>query len=159
MLVNYLMRPHIDSICWEEVEKIQLPDELNKIIRQGFTELTGCFLLSSLLQHCSPSSLDFFEDEIAFECFVNSIHMDDYVTDKYLSYTIVFCNFIMRKWNENHDENLNAIISLDDETLLPTIKFHVKRKNVSWLEEDKLDLSIQAVLITTEEINKISYKN
>ena len=71
-----------------------------------------------------------------------------------MQYSIIFCNSIIKKWSENYVDCLNVIISLDDETLFPTIKFHLRRKGVSWLDEDNLDSSIQAVLVTVNEINK-----
>lgn len=153
MLVNYLMRPQLESVCWADIEKLSLPYQLNEIIEQGFFELDGCFLSKKLFSYCNSYTLGVFEDEIAFECFVNSIHIEDYVSENYLSYSIVFCNSIIRRWNKDCLGCLNVILSLDDETLLPTIKFHLKRENVSWLDEDNLDSSIQAVLITTDEIN------
>lgn len=153
MLANYLMLPQLESICWKDIESTTLPHELNEIVGQGFVELFGCFLSKKLIGYCGAIKPDFFEDEIALECFVNSIHVEDYVSEKYFEYSIVFCNSIIKKWNESHSGFLNVIISLDDETLLPTIKFHLKRKGVSWLDEDNLDSSIQAVLVTTDEIN------
>lgn len=154
MLANYLMHPQLETICWKEIESITLPHELNEVVEQGFVELFGCFLSKKLLDYCRAIKPNFFEDEIALECFVNSIHVEDYVSEKYFEYSIVFCNSIIKKWNESHPGFLNVIISLDDETLLPTIKFHLKRKGVSWLDEDNLDTSMQAVLVTTDEINK-----
>jgi len=154
MLANYLMRLQLGSVCWEEVEELILPYELNEVIEQGFVELSDCFLSKKLISYCCSVTPDIFEDEIAFECFVNSIHIDDYVSEKYLQYSLVFCNAIIKKWNGEYSDYLNVIISLDDETLLPTIKFHLKRKEASWLDEDNLDSSIQAVLVTTDEINE-----
>lgn len=159
MLANYLILPHLESICWEDIEKITLPYELNEVVEHGFVELFGCFLSKKLIGYCGPIKPDIFEDEIALECFVNSIHVEDYVSEKYFQYSIVFCNSIIKKWNENHTGYLNVIISLDDETLLPTIKFHLKRKGTSWLDEDNLGSSIQAVLVTTDEINKSKLSN
>ncbi|MDN0117978.1 hypothetical protein QVN83_03200 [Yersinia frederiksenii] len=153
MLTNRLMQPHLESVSWRGIEKLSLPYELNEIVHQGFIELSDCFLSKKLLSYCNHVTLDAFYDEIAFECFVNSVHIEDYVNEKYLQYSIAFCNSIIRKWNEGYAGYLNVIISLDDETLLPTIKFHLKRKNASWLDECNLDSSIQAVLITTSEIN------
>ncbi len=153
MLVNYLMRPHLESICWADIEKLSLPYQLNEIVEQGFVELDGCFLSKKLLSYNNSYTLDVFEDEISFECFVNSLHIEDYVSENYLSYSVIFCNSIIRRWSEDCVGYLNVIISLDDETLLPTIKFHLKRESVSWLDEDNLDSSIQAILVTTDEIN------
>lgn len=154
MLANYLMLPQLESICWESMKKITLPHELKEVIEQGFVELFGCFLSKKLLDYCGEIKSVFFEDEIALECFVNSIHLEDYVSENHFQYSIIFCNSMIKKWNESHSKALNVIISLDDETLLPTLKFHLKRKEASWLDEDNLDSSIQAVLVTTDEINK-----
>lgn len=148
------MRQQLESVRWADIEKLSLPYELNEIVEQGFVELSGCFLSRKLLQYCNSVTLENFEDEIAFECFVNSIHIEDYVAGSYLQYSIVFCNSIIIRWNEDNSGCLNVIISLDDETLLPTVKFHLKRERISWLDEDNLDSSIQAVLITTDEIKK-----
>lgn len=154
MLANYLMLPQLESICWEGMKKITLPHELNEVVEQGFVELFSCFLSKKLLGYSGAIKPDSFEDEIALECFVNSIHIEDYVSENYFQHSIVFCNSMIKKWNEKHAGVINVIISLDDETLLPTIKFHLKRKDTSWLDEDNLDSSIQAVLVTTDEINK-----
>lgn len=154
MLVNKLMLSQLESICWKDIDLTTLPPELKEIVEQGFVELFGCFLSKKLLGFCGSIKPDYFKDEIALECFVNSIHIEDYVNDKYLQYSIVFSNSMIKKWNENHTGCLNVIISLDDESLLPTVKFHLKRNDVSWLDEDDLESSIQAVLVTTNEINK-----
>ncbi|MBS9444379.1 MULTISPECIES: hypothetical protein [Photorhabdus] len=157
MLINKLMSVQLGMVHWDDIEEISLSSELNEIVTQGFVEMDGCFLSKKLLSYCQSNSPSNFEDEIAFECFVNSIHMEDYVNEKHFEYSIVFSNSVINKWNKDHADNLNFIISLDDETLLPTIKFHLRREGASWLNEDNLDSSIQAVLITTDEItyNKV----
>lgn len=152
MLINQLMRIQIDTIDWGEIEAMLLPSALIDIINQGFIKKNGCFLSTKLLSYCNSKSLNEFQDEIAFECFVNSFHMEDYVSEKYFEYSIIFCNSLLQRWSEEGVGKLNVIISLDDETLFPTIKYHLKREYSSWLNEDDLDSSIQAVLITNEII-------
>lgn len=156
MVVNCLMRPQLETISWGDIETLYLPYELNEIIEQGFISLSDCFISKKLFSYCKNYSPDDFEDEIAFECFINSIHIDDYVNEMYLEYAIAFCNLLIKKWRDDHIELLNVIISLDDETLFPTIKFHLKRKGVTWLDEDNLNSSIQGILITTDEIIKMA---
>lgn len=152
MLTNQLMRNQLRLACWEGIKTMSLSSELNEIITQGFVELEGCFLSKKLFSYYKSSSPDVFEDEIAFECFVNSMHMEDYVNENHFEYSIIFGNHIIRRWNQQYDKKLNFIISLDDESLLPTIKFHLKRDGAYWISEDGLEESIQAVLITTDEI-------
>ncbi|WP_205245816.1 hypothetical protein, partial [Erwinia amylovora] len=96
MLTNKLMREQLKLIHWEYIKKISLPSELNEIVTQGFVELAGCFLSKKLLSYCQSNSPDFFEDEISFECFVNSIHIEDYVIENYFECSIIFINFMIR---------------------------------------------------------------
>src|SRR5699024_3462862 len=137
MLTNKLMDVELEKLNSEFIKRIILPQELEDILSEGFTKKNGCFLSKKLLKLCSSVSYSNFEDEIAYECFVNSLHMEDYVNKNHLDYSVVFCNKLIEIWREN--EMLNVIMTLDDETFLPTVKFHVKRDNVSWLNEDELD--------------------
>lgn len=152
MIINKLMRNQLEMVDWVFIKKTSLPDGLREIISQGFIDLDNCLLSKKLFSFCTSISIDDFNDEIAFECFVNSFHMEDYVSLKHLEYAIIFCNEIHDEFDKKYIGELNFILSLDDETLLPTIKFHLKRENASWLDEENLNSSIQAVLVTTGKI-------
>lgn len=152
MLTNHLMDDQLRKLDLLYLRNLNLPLELNEIIEQGFFEQGNCNLSFRLLDYCKSVSLSNFEDEIAYECFVNSFHMEDYVNDHFLEYSVFFTNKLIRKWGEGLSEKLNVIIALDDESLLPKIKFHVKRYGNEWLAENDLDSYAQPILITTEEI-------
>lgn len=153
MLYNTSMRQKLVSVDWFFLKASTLPYSLNDILVEGFIIHDGCYLSKKLASYCKNCSIDYFEDSISFECFVNSFHMDDYVNEKYIEYSILFCNELLTKWNEFSEKPLNMMISLDDETSLPTIKFYLKRDNASWLDEENIESIIQPVLITNNNIS------
>lgn len=153
MIINTSMKNQLEKINRTYLNRLSLPFYLSKIIEQGFTDKNHSVLSVYLLNYCGSVSYSNFEDEIAYECFVNSLHMEDYVKDHFIEYSIVFTNELIKKWKSLRPENLNVIISLDDESLLPKIKFHVKRYGREWLAENELESYIQPILITTQTIN------
>lgn len=153
MIINTLMKSQLENLNCSYFNELILPFELKEIIEQGFIDKNNSVLSAYLLDYCGAVSYSNFEDEIAYECFVNSLHMEDYVNDYFIEYSIVFCNDLIKKWKNLRSEDLNVIISLDDESLLPKIKFHVKRDGQEWLAENELESYIQPILITTKTIN------
>lgn len=131
--------------------QLTLPDELNSIVNEGFFERNGCFFSKKLMGYCTSASPDYFQDSVGFECFVNSLHIDDYVKDNYLDYSISFSNALFESWQHfSSDKKLNVIILPNDFGI--TIKFHLIRPNETWLSED-LEEYEDPVLITNEIIS------
>ncbi|CNB70017.1 Uncharacterised protein [Yersinia intermedia] len=153
MLTNSLMNIQLAKLTSDDFVDLELPEKLNEIIGLGFLEEQGSFLSKRLMDYCTSVQRSSFDDEIAYECFVNSFHMEDYVDRSHLAYSIVFSNELIRKWKLFRSSALNVIIALDDETFLPKIKFHAKRDGAEWLMENELESYIQPILITTEEIH------
>ena len=153
MIINSSMKNQLEKINRSYFNGLSLPFDLSKIIEQGFTDKNHSVLSVYLLNYCGSVSQSNFEDEIAYECFVNSFHMEDYVENHFIEYSIFFTNELIKKWKKLRSEDLNVIISLDDESLLPKIKFHVKRYEQEWLAENELESYIQPILITTQTIN------
>ncbi|BCU89999.1 hypothetical protein YP72344_14940 [Yersinia pseudotuberculosis] len=153
MLTNSLMDIQLAKLTSDDFVDLNLSKKLNEIIELGFIEEHGSFLSKRLLDYCTSVHRSNFDDEIAYECFVNSFHMEDYVDNSHLAYSIVFSNELIKKWRSFRSSALNVIIALDDETFLPKIKFHAKRDSAEWLMENELESYIQPILITTEEIH------
>jgi len=153
MLFNMLMYQKLISVDWFFFKSSTLPNSLNDIITEGFIIQDECYLSTKLTSYCQLCSIDYFEDSISFECFVNSFHMEDYVSEKYLEYSILFSNELLIQWHKKSAKPLNIIISLDDETSFPTVKFHLKRNDASWLDEKNIESITQPVLITNHNIS------
>ncbi len=127
-----------------------LTDELQSIISSGFIEKEHCVFSKKLMNYSSSASKKHFQDCIGFECFVNSLHIDDYVDKDYLEYAILFCNSLLISWRSfNPNNKLNVIISLDE--FGASVKFHLNRNGEMWLSEE-LESYDEPVLITNSFI-------
>lgn len=144
MKCNSLMMKEITNADWKD---ISLPEELQLWVDCGFIRVDGCVFLAGLFKGNLGINNHF--DKTGIECFVNSFHVDDYVSERYLDYSCLFCNEILRQWEHNNDdkaEYLNVIISLDD--FGAVIKVHMKREGESWLNSN-LDKYEDAILETS----------
>lgn len=112
---------------------LSLPSELSSWLDTGFVQKDGYTFLIALAKS-RPSNKHIF-DKTGVECFVNSFHIDDYVSERYLDHACLFCNSLLRKWAmKKNDQKLNVIISTDD--FGAVIKFHIKRQDEHWLNYD-----------------------
>ncbi|OBX07685.1 hypothetical protein QV08_06765 [Gallibacterium salpingitidis] len=135
-------------------KKIYLSKNLIEILNEGFVTYNGCYFMKYFFNFSNNIKDKTFKDKVSYECFVNSFHMDDYITDNYLSYSIIFCNALLKEWYKYSNLQAKVIISLDDEDLSPTIKFYIHRENeLDFLNENKLDDYIQPILISSKEID------
>lgn len=112
-----------------------LPPELLSLISQGFCKRDGCTLLAALANKGTNAALNDFPDKTGYECFINSLHVDDYVKNNYLSYACLFVEELLNAWRKfNENENATVIVSSDEFGVV--VKFHVSRNGESWVGED-----------------------
>lgn len=119
------------------------PPDLLELILQGFYMKDGCFFLTELEKRKTNATLSNFQDKTGYECFINSLHIDDYVQDHYLEYSCLFVNEIFNSWKKSGLEKaIVAIVSIDE--LGAVVKIHLARNNEKWLGDD-LDLYEEAI--------------
>ncbi len=61
-----------------------LRSELMQIVVEGFVQQENCFFLKSIVGPQTHVKRGDFFDDVAYECFVNAIHIDDYVDVNFL---------------------------------------------------------------------------
>lgn len=123
----------------------QINQELLKLIDNGFTMLNECVFLRSLLLRNKNAKLENFPDKTGFECYVNSIHIDDFDNSNDFEQAITFLLELFRAWNMAFPNRvLRAIVSNDEFGTI--IKFHLLRQGESWLSED-LEKYKEAILV------------
>ncbi|MFC5769825.1 hypothetical protein [Thauera sinica] len=94
------------------------------------------------------SSQDF-PDKTGYECFVNSVHIDDYVSAEYLTYAFIFVEDCFASWErEGRNESLLAIVVCDE--FGAVVKLHVARDGESWTGND-LEKYEEGILIVRED--------
>lgn len=132
-----------------EFSRRDLPPELIDIAGAGFVECDGCRFLSVLKGLKTNASADDFPDRTGFECFINSVHIDDYVNSDYLKCACFFLTSVFRVWSAmGVTDTLQGIISTDEFGSL--VKIHVLRSGESWVGDD-LERYEDALLVVTSE--------
>ncbi|AXF61878.1 hypothetical protein DVA43_21220 [Leclercia sp. W6] len=146
MIYNSLMLEALRNACWSD---LVLPKELCLWVEKGFVKQADCFFLAALFT-VYPND-NYLMDKTGVECFVNSFHIDDYVSERYLDYACLFCNTILNKWPlERNDKKLNMIVSMDE--FGAVVKFHVIRQGETWLSNN-LEKYEEAIFATTDVIS------
>ncbi|MET3213892.1 UNVERIFIED_ORG: hypothetical protein ABIC48_001635 [Burkholderia territorii] len=111
-----------------------LNPSLKSIADSGFDLLEGCYFLHSLLGSTNATRGSF-TDCTGYECFVNSLHVEDYVSVVPLAQAVLLMKEVFMVWNAmQRTLQLVAIISADEFSVV--IKFHVQRPGEQWLSDD-----------------------
>lgn len=127
--INRKMAEEMKDIEWSGNV---LPAELLDLLRQGFCERDGCIFLVSLVSKETNASGSDFPDRTGHECFVNSIHIDDYVSSNYVANACIFVESVFQEWRRGALSGLlQAIVSHDEFGAL--VKFHLLRAGESWV--------------------------
>ncbi|AXI61956.1 hypothetical protein DLD99_16235 [Pseudomonas kribbensis] len=117
------------------VGRTSLVGELADIARSGFVELDGCFFLANLDSFQRNASLKNFPDRTGYECFVNSIHIDDYVKTEFLACALSYLSSVFETWNKS---GLPGVLqgAISGDKFDATVKFHLQRPGETWLSDD-----------------------
>lgn len=133
ILMNDKMVEKIKSI--DLARLVALPEILLKIIGQGFCRKNDCIFLFYFSRKMTNASEHDFEDKTGYECFINSIHIDDYTSTDYFSCAYAFAMLVFQQWGgEGNNGTMRAIISCDE--LGASVRFHLVRDGESWTGED-----------------------
>ena len=113
---------------------VPLVAELRGIADGGFCELENCYVLCRLLGATNATRADF-DDATGYECFINSLHIEDYEPEFPLAQALQFVAQVFHVWNEDRRTfPLRAIVSADEFSVVA--KFHAARSCEHWLSED-----------------------
>ncbi|MBN3855056.1 hypothetical protein G3N59_16865 [Paraburkholderia sp. Ac-20340] len=108
---------------------------LKSIADAGFVKKQECYLLRSFAEKLTNAKRADFQDCTGYECFVNSLHVEDYEKQEPVAQAILLVNKLFFLWNASDSPlHLTAIISADELTIV--VRFHVKRCSEQWLSDD-----------------------
>jgi len=130
--------------------RLPLDAKLDTIASDGIVAIDGCYLLRTEAEKSTNATISDFPDETGYECFINHIHIDDYMSEDLVNQSVGYASKVLRMWNEQKlDGELISTIGLTknectnrDEAV---VRFYHKRQNESWLSDD-LDVYDAAVL-------------
>jgi hypothetical protein len=140
----------MNQLMWDnqfgtDYMECNLNAELNGLTSEGFTKEKDCFFLSVLYKKNINASLENFPDRTGFECFVNSIHIDDYVNENYFKTSLSFIKSIIKNCSSSFIGEQMRFIIVNNEFGC-VVKFHIVRNGESWLS-DSLDGYADEVMV------------
>lgn len=112
-----------------------LPPPLLDIVKDGLRIVNGCIVLEALQSRCPGLKPSDFPDKTGYECFVNHLHITEYIDADNMEIAIGFFYAIAKlAIIDKVSMPLAGIIGFDDTDV--TIRFHVAREGESWLCDD-----------------------
>jgi hypothetical protein len=150
--MNAKMKERLAGIVWHEKK---IPEKLLDMLYPGFSIENGCVFLTSLAAKRRNVDGSNFPDKTGWECFVNSIHIDDYCSSAYILNSLIFLDDLFKKWRERKEGVLQAIVSSDEYGV--NVKFHLLRDGESWVDQnlEKYEDPILILDSTLEDVGRI----
>ncbi|ALQ09848.1 hypothetical protein D172_017010 [Pseudoalteromonas sp. Bsw20308] len=128
----------------------QLSTKLLAISLSGFVSKDECFFLKDCVEINTNITSQDFSDKTGYECFINSINVDDYVKNSFLEQGILFVREVFNLFRQlDVNKTLNCIMSLDEFGL--KVKFHTIRTGESWLSDDLEEFEESILIIDSDE--------
>lgn len=124
----------------------KLNDALENLLSEGFIYDNGCYFLKSLRKQQSHVNELSFNDRTGYECFINSIHIDDYVGVNVFEQALLFSDHLISKWNIQ-DNGLVIKIILSETDFGFNLKFHLSRERENWINENDVDKFEEGLII------------
>jgi hypothetical protein len=154
MKMNSLMLDRLSNLN-DLIQLLILDENLRHLLDSQIIEVENCFFLEVLWKKSPAVSLSLFPDRTGFECFINHIHIEDYLdssnstnltSDLQLTNGFKFATKLKEKLAEYRPEvRFRVIIASDDETC--TVRFHKIRNNEHWLSDDLEEYQEEAICV------------
>jgi hypothetical protein len=133
------------EVLYQEIEEEHLddpkalPHKLIQLLDEGFVEEDGCVFLARLRQEAPVQRLDF-ANLTAYECFVNHVHLEDFLENgglpplELLGRGIAFARELLQRLSCLHGtKEFRAIVASDGHT--STVRFHTIRPDEQWVSK------------------------
>ena len=131
MKMNYAMRNILEKMRFY----YPIISSLKAIADDGFVQKEGCYILNALSSGFTNVKRESFPDCTGYECFVNSVHVEDHDDKEPLMQAILFVKQVFSVWNTSTQNlTLIAIVSADEFSVVA--KFHVSRPTEQWLSDN-----------------------
>lgn len=135
-MIRMNRRLSLFSGALESWSSVALHPSLKLIAKKGFIQRNGCFLLAAAADGRTNATASDFEDRTGYECFINHIHIDDYVKEAPAAQAFCFVFAVLSRWRQQwRFGTLNSIVAFADRSS-SVVRFHYKRPNESWLAQD-----------------------
>ena len=138
----------MDVLLLQSQHPIALPAKLNELLSAGFIDQDGCVFFARLAKRASGASRSDFPDLTGYECFVNHVHIDDYVEDgdatTLAALGVAFARRLCELLSARSGE-FNIIVGSD--LVSCSVRFHRVRAGEAWLSEDLESYQDEAIAV------------
>ncbi|WP_260436604.1 hypothetical protein [Burkholderia sp. Bp9004] len=148
-------RPMKDALSEARLNCLLNPS-LKSIADSGFEVRDECYFLRALLGSTNATRGSF-PDCTGYECFVNSLHVEDYDPDLPLAQAVLLVKEVFAIWNAMQQmPQLTAVVSADEFSVVT--KFHVHRPGEQWLSDniDGYDDPVMSIDSDEDVLSKIA---
>ena len=135
-----------------------LPQKLVALLSEGFVEEDECVFLAKLKKKSEVQRLDF-PDRTGYECFVNHVHVEDYLENgglpplELLGRGMAFAHELADRLRALHGMKLFRIIVASDGGATCTVRFHTVRHEEEWVGKNLNGFREEAIAIMeTQEL-------
>jgi len=135
-----------------------LPQRLIALLDEGCTEEEQCVFLSRLKKESRVQRLDF-PDLTAYECFVNHVHVEDYLENgglpplELLGGGMAFASELGERLRRLHGTKHFRIIVASDGGATCTVRFHTVRHEEEWAGKNSNGFKEEVIaVIETQEL-------
>ncbi len=130
MKINRAMKISLSDARFD----IPLNSSLKSIADSGFDLRDECYFIRALLGSTNVTRGSF-PDCTGYECFINSLHVDDYDSVSPLTQAVLLVKEVFAVWNAiQRTSKIVAVISADEFGVVT--KFHVQRSGEQWLSDN-----------------------
>ncbi len=130
-----------------------LEQALLEILKQGFVEQDGCIVFAWFKEAAGNTSVAQCFDETGYECFLNHLHIQDYLKNSsYISarleqgFAFILClaSLLMNRYPS---ATFKIILSCSDDDC--SVRFHKVRPNQTWVRDDLETYESEALAVLT----------
>ena len=144
------MKITINSLMYNQlrlINTVELPVELKSIIKAGVCEKNGCIVLATLSKACQHAKLADFVDYTGYECFINHLHIDDYVNENIFLTALCFMSEVSDLVKYKFPDRLFRFIIARENDSSCNVRFHRLRDGEVWLVEDINQYHEEGILV------------
>jgi hypothetical protein len=135
-----------------------LPQKLLALVNEGFIEQEDCIFLARLRKASEVQRLDF-PDRTGYECFVNHVHIEDYLENgglpplELLGRGMAFAGELAARLRQLRGTKHFRIIVASDGGASCTVRFHTIRHEEEWIGKNLSGFKEEAIaVVETQEL-------
>jgi len=148
------MEAYYDEVPAENLDDPKaLPQKLLAVLNAGFVEKDQCVFLAQLKKSVQVQRPDF-SNRTGYECFVNHLHMEDYLENgglpplETLGRGLAFAQELKERLSALGGlRHFRIIVACNGSTC--TVRFHTLRHDEEWLDQDVDTLSYATAVLET----------